>query len=69
MKLVSDTERDILVGASVVAPYGGEVLGMLVTAVHAEVPLPVLRRMHFAYPTFHRAIQVALGKLHEGDTA
>ena len=31
------------------------------TAVHAEVPLPVLRRMHFAYPTFHRAIQVALG--------
>ena len=38
---------------------------MLVTAVHAEVPLPVLRRMHFAYPTFHRAIQVALGELHE----
>jgi pyruvate/2-oxoglutarate dehydrogenase complex dihydrolipoamide dehydrogenase (E3) component len=69
VKLVSDLDRDVLVGATVVAPYGGEVLGMLVTAVHAEVPLPVLRRMHFAYPTFHRAIQVALGKLHEGDTA
>ena len=65
VKLVSDVDRDVLVGAAVVAPYGGEVLGMLVTAVHAEVPLPVLRRMHFAYPTFHRAIQVALGKLHE----
>jgi pyruvate/2-oxoglutarate dehydrogenase complex dihydrolipoamide dehydrogenase (E3) component len=65
VKLVADVDRDVLVGATVVAPYGGEVLGMLVTAVHAEVPLPVLRRMHFAYPTFHRAIQVALGKLHE----
>ena len=65
VKLVRDVDRDVLVGATVVAPYGGEVLGMLVTAVHAGVPLPVLRRMHFAYPTFHRAIQVALGKLHE----
>ena len=65
VKLVADVDRDVLVGATVVAPYGGEVLGMLVTAVHAEVPLPVLRRMHFAYPTFHRAIQVALGELHE----
>lgn len=65
VKLVADVERDVLVGATVVAPYGGEVLGLLVTAVHARVPLPVLRRMHFAYPTFHRTIQVALGKLHE----
>lgn len=69
VKLVSDVDRDVLVGATVVAPYGGEVLGLLVTAVHARVPLPVLRRMHFAYPTFHRAIQVALGKLHEAGTA
>lgn len=69
VKLVSDVDRDVLVGATVVAPAGGEVLGMLVTAVHAGVPLPVLRRMHFAYPTFHRAIQVALGKLHEAEKA
>jgi len=69
VKLVSDVDRDVLVGASVVSPYGGEVLGTLVTAVHAEVPLPVLRRMHFAYPTFHRTIQVALGKLHEATKA
>lgn len=69
VKLVSDVDRDVLVGATVVSPYGGEVMGMLVTAVHAEVPLPVLRRMHFAYPTFHRAIQVALGKLHQAANA
>jgi pyruvate/2-oxoglutarate dehydrogenase complex dihydrolipoamide dehydrogenase (E3) component len=66
VKLVADLDRDVLVGATVVAPYGGEVLGLLVTAVHAEVPLPVLRRMHFAYPTFHRAIQVGLGRLPTG---
>ncbi|GAB3261810.1 dihydrolipoyl dehydrogenase family protein [Nocardioides dilutus] len=69
VKLVGDLDRDVLVGACVASPYGGEVLGMLVTAVHAEVPLPVLRRMHFAYPTFHRTIQVALGKLHQATTA
>ena len=69
VKLVSDLDRDVLVGATVVAPYGGEVLGMLVTAVHAAVPLPVLRRMHFAYPTFHRTVQVALGTLHQGSSA
>ena len=69
VKLVRDADRDVLVGATVVSPYGGEVLGLLVTAVHAGVPLPVLRRMHFAYPTFHRAIQVALGTLHEGESA
>lgn len=32
---------------------------MLVTAVHAEVPMGALRTMHFAYPTFHRAIETA----------
>ena len=36
------------------------IIGMLVTAVHAEVPLATLKGMHFAYPTFHRAIETAL---------
>ncbi|WP_205473432.1 NAD(P)/FAD-dependent oxidoreductase [Nocardioides sp. SYSU D00038] len=63
VKLVADTERGILVGATVVGPYGGEVLGLLATAVHARVPVPVLRTMHFAYPTFHRAIESALSRL------
>ena len=42
------------------APYGGEVLGLLTAAVHAEIPVETLRGMHFAYPTFHRAIAAAL---------
>jgi pyruvate/2-oxoglutarate dehydrogenase complex dihydrolipoamide dehydrogenase (E3) component len=63
IKLVSDADRGVLVGATSVGPTGGEVLSMLATAVHAEVPVSTLRSMHFAYPTFHRAVQVALEAL------
>ncbi|GAA1533897.1 dihydrolipoyl dehydrogenase family protein [Nocardioides humi] len=60
IKVVADLDRGVLVGATAVGPAGGEIIGMLVTAVHAEVPLATLRGMHFAYPTFHRAIETAL---------
>jgi len=63
VKVVEDADRGVLVGATVVAPYGGEVIGMLVTAVHGEVPVARLRTMHYAYPTFHRAIEAALNRL------
>jgi len=63
IKLVADPQRDILVGASVVGSAGGEILSMLATAVHAEIPLPTLRGMHFAYPTFSRAVQTVLDDL------
>jgi pyruvate/2-oxoglutarate dehydrogenase complex dihydrolipoamide dehydrogenase (E3) component len=63
VKVVADADRGILVGATTVAPYGGEVIGLLATAVHAEVPVARLRTMHFAFPTFHRAIEVALREL------
>ncbi len=63
VKLVADTDRGVLVGATSVGPSGGEVLSMLATAVHAEVPLDTLRTMHYAYPTFHRAVQTALDEL------
>jgi pyruvate/2-oxoglutarate dehydrogenase complex dihydrolipoamide dehydrogenase (E3) component len=63
VKVVEDASRGVLVGATVLAPYGGEVIGMLVTAVHAEVPVDRLRTMHYAYPTFHRTIEAALKRL------
>jgi pyruvate/2-oxoglutarate dehydrogenase complex dihydrolipoamide dehydrogenase (E3) component len=63
VKVVEDADRGVLVGATVVAPFGGEVIGMLVTAVHGEVPVARLRTMHYAYPTFHRAIEAALTRL------
>jgi pyruvate/2-oxoglutarate dehydrogenase complex dihydrolipoamide dehydrogenase (E3) component len=63
IKLVADTDRGILVGATSVGPTGGEVLSMLVLAVHARVPVHRLREMIYAYPTFHRAIETALEDL------
>jgi pyruvate/2-oxoglutarate dehydrogenase complex dihydrolipoamide dehydrogenase (E3) component len=63
VKLVADVDRGVLVGATAVGAAGGEVLGLLTTAVHAEVPLETLRRMHYAYPTFHRVVLGALTDL------
>lgn len=63
VKLVVDADRDVLVGATVVGPTGGDILGMLTLAVHAETPLSVLRSMVYAYPTMHRAVSEALADL------
>ena len=63
IKLVEDADRGVLVGATVAGPAGGEILGMLVTAVHAEVPTATLRTMIYAYPTLHRALEPALADL------
>ena len=63
IKLVADASRGVLVGATAAGPAGGEILGLLALAVHAEVPVATIGRMHFAYPTFHRAIASALEEL------
>ncbi|WP_027862207.1 NAD(P)/FAD-dependent oxidoreductase [Marmoricola sp. URHB0036] len=63
VKLVEDADRGVLVGANVVGPAGGEILAMLTTAVHAEVPTETLKSMIYAYPTLHRAIPAALTNL------
>jgi pyruvate/2-oxoglutarate dehydrogenase complex dihydrolipoamide dehydrogenase (E3) component len=63
IKLVVDADRDLLVGATAAGPSGGEVLGLLALAVHAQVPVAALRSMIFAYPTFHRGVLDALAAL------
>jgi pyruvate/2-oxoglutarate dehydrogenase complex dihydrolipoamide dehydrogenase (E3) component len=63
IKLVEDAERKVLVGALSAGPVGGEVLGLLTLAVHAQVPTEELRSMIYAYPTFHRAIEAAIADL------
>jgi hypothetical protein len=47
----------------VVSPYGGEILGLLTLAVHAEVPTSTLRSMHYVYPTLHRTVLDAVRDL------
>ena len=58
VKLVA--RDDVLVGATAMGPYGGEVLSHLALAVHAGITLETMRSMIFAYPTFHRAVDSAL---------
>lgn len=63
IKLVADTDRGVLVGATAMGPNGGEVLGLLTLAVHAEIPIATLRQMIYAYPTFHKGVEDALRAL------
>lgn len=66
VKLVVDRERDVLVGGTAVGPAGGEVLGLLATAVHGEVPIDRLRHMIYAFPSFYGAVGEALGAYGRG---
>jgi pyruvate/2-oxoglutarate dehydrogenase complex dihydrolipoamide dehydrogenase (E3) component len=63
IKVVEDADRGVLVGATVVGPHGGEIVGLLALAVHAAVPVRALRTMHYAYPTLHRGIGDAVAAL------
>ncbi|MGW1200447.1 dihydrolipoyl dehydrogenase family protein [Streptomyces sp. NPDC002536] len=63
VKLVEDSGRGVLVGATTMGPVGGEVLYGLAVAVQAEVPVETLRHMIFAYPTFYRGVEDALRDL------
>ncbi|WP_289017771.1 NAD(P)/FAD-dependent oxidoreductase [uncultured Aeromicrobium sp.] len=63
VKLVLDAARGVLVGATVVGPTGGETVSGLAVAVRAEVPVSTLRNSVYAYPTFWRAVESALGEL------
>ena len=63
IKLVADTDRGVLVGATSAGPHGGEVLSVLTLAVHDRTPISRLKEMIYAYPTFHRAIEDALSRL------
>lgn len=64
IKVVEDAYSGTLVGAAAVGPNGGEILSMLVLAIHARVSVAVLKTMIYTYPTFHRAIESALADLH-----
>ena len=51
IKLIADAA--ILIGATYAGPAGGDVLGTLAVAVHAQVPIAMLSQMLYAYPTLH----------------
>jgi pyruvate/2-oxoglutarate dehydrogenase complex dihydrolipoamide dehydrogenase (E3) component len=62
-KLVADADRGVLVGASVMSPAAGEVVGLLVLAIKERVPIAALRELIYPYPTFVRGLEDALRAL------
>lgn len=65
IKLVEDSDKGVLVGATSAGPRGGDVLSMLALAIEARIPTRALRHMIYAYPTFYRGIEDALRALNE----
>jgi pyruvate/2-oxoglutarate dehydrogenase complex dihydrolipoamide dehydrogenase (E3) component len=63
LKLVADRKRGVLVGATMVTPRAGEILGELVLAVKAGTPLRTLADVIHPFPAFNRVLGAALGEL------
>jgi pyruvate/2-oxoglutarate dehydrogenase complex dihydrolipoamide dehydrogenase (E3) component len=66
IKLVVDRAAGTLVGATSVGPHGGEVVGMLATALHASMPVEDLVHMMYPFPTFVGGVGEALGSYGRG---
>jgi pyruvate/2-oxoglutarate dehydrogenase complex dihydrolipoamide dehydrogenase (E3) component len=63
LKLVADRKRAVLVGATMVTPRAGEILGELVVAVKLGIPVRDLADVIHPFPTFNRVLGAALGDL------
>jgi len=63
LKLVADKERGALVGATLVTPRAGEILGELVVAVKLGTPVDALADAIHPFPAFNRVLGAAFGEL------
>lgn len=68
IKLIAERKTGVVVGATAAGPHGGEMLGLLSLAVHANIPLAELRSMIYAFPTFYGGIGEAVGAYGRGLT-
>jgi pyruvate/2-oxoglutarate dehydrogenase complex dihydrolipoamide dehydrogenase (E3) component len=63
IKLVADRERGALIGATLVTPRAGEILGELVLAIKLGTPLSMLADVIHPFPAFNRVLGASLEKL------
>lgn len=63
IKLVGDKKRRVLVGATVVSPRAGEIIGELILAIKTGTPLSVLADVIHPYPAFNRVLGAVLQEL------
>jgi pyruvate/2-oxoglutarate dehydrogenase complex dihydrolipoamide dehydrogenase (E3) component len=65
LKLVADRERGVLIGATLVSPRAGEILGELVLAIKLGTPLESLADVIHPFPAFNRVLGQSLQELAE----
>ena len=63
LKLVADGERGVLIGATLVTPRAGEIVGELVLAIKLRTPLDALADVIHPFPAFNRVLGAALDEL------
>jgi pyruvate/2-oxoglutarate dehydrogenase complex dihydrolipoamide dehydrogenase (E3) component len=63
LKLVGDRERGVLIGATLVTPRAGEILGELVLAIKLGTPLKTLADVIHPFPAFNRVLGASLDEL------
>ncbi len=63
LKLVADRSRGVLIGATLVTPRAGEILGELVLAVKSGTSVRTLADVIHPYPAFNRVLGAAFGEL------
>jgi pyruvate/2-oxoglutarate dehydrogenase complex dihydrolipoamide dehydrogenase (E3) component len=63
IKLVADRKRGVLVGATMVTPRAGEILGELVLAVKVGTPVRDLADVIHPFPAFNRVLGAVLEDL------
>ena len=59
IKLVADRERGVLIGATLVTPRAGEIVGELVLAIKLGTPLKTLADVIHPFPAFNRVLEKA----------
>jgi pyruvate/2-oxoglutarate dehydrogenase complex dihydrolipoamide dehydrogenase (E3) component len=63
LKLVADRKRGVLVGATMVTPRAGEILGELVLAIKVGTRVSDLADVIHPFPAFNRVLGAVLGEL------
>lgn len=63
LKLVADRGRGVLVGATLVTPRAGEIVGELVLAIKLRTPLKALADVIHPFPAFNRVLGATLEEL------
>ncbi len=63
IKLVGDRERGVLIGATLVTPRAGEIIGELMLAIKLAIPLRSLADVVHPFPAFSRVLGASLEQL------